>query len=92
MIGDMLWPLELKFRRVYCWLVGHDRRSGEPMNYEPAWCVRCLVEHPEDLCALPCLLSRAYAWMVERDWAWFNRLDMWLIEHHDKRLPSWWKY
>ena len=92
MLRGMLWPLEERWLRFSCWFIGHNERAGNALNYEEDYCDRCFVPWPQDLVTLPDLLMRAYGWMVERDWAWFNRLDTWLVERHAQRLPSWWSY
>lgn len=90
MVYNRLFQAELRVRRIKCWFVGHDVRGGVP--YEPDWCDRCYIEDPDDRRLLPGLLNRTYVWLVERDWAWFERFDDWMFDKHQKRLPSWWKY
>lgn len=88
------WKLEIMRLRLKCFLVGHDERTGGegPPPYEDDRCYRCFVTWPTDRIDLPTLLSRLYGWFVERDWRWFDRLDMWLCENYSARLPNWWSY
>ena len=88
----MLWKLELVVRRVGCFFVGHDKKSGEWRMYEPDYCSKCLCDWPQDKVALSLLLNRCFGWLIEREWSWFARFDDWLIEYHNEMLPDWWEY
>ena len=88
----MMWELKALFLRAWCWLAGHDERMGNALNYEDDYCAKCYISWPQDTSTLPDLLNRLYVWIVERDWQWFERLDMWLCTHYGKVLPRWWSY
>ena len=62
------------------------------MSYD--WCNRCWYLETEiclDELTVPDLFHAAYVWLVERDWGWFERFDMWLVKH-SPWLPRWWEY
>jgi hypothetical protein len=79
-------------RRIHCFLMGHDERMGNSLNYEPDYCDRCLVDWPQDRATVPELLRRCFVWCYERNWRWLVRLDVWLWNNHRNRLPTWWEY
>ena len=78
-----LWP-----RRIWCFIVGHDERPGNPLNYEDDYCDRCLIDWPQDRPEIPKLLNRAYVWAVNHGWP--EAFDLWLMQH--VKLPRWWEY
>lgn len=89
-IWNWFWGVWAKASGIKCWFVGHNEILG--LGHEPNYCNRCFIDDPRDTTTLPDLLQRGYGWLVERDWAWFDRLDDWLCENHGKRLPHWWAY
>lgn len=87
------YALKERLQRVKCWFVGHGEAHGHPYNsFDPDYCPKCFIEWPQDQPELPKYLNRIYAWVVERNWRWFLRLDDWLCINHWHRLPSWWGY
>lgn len=89
-LRQILYKFELVFLKCQCWLIGHDERWGSRINYESDWCARCHCEWPQEKVTLPKLLNRGYVWIVKREWAWLETLDLWLRDYI--RLPSWWEY
>jgi len=86
--------LQRKARRLRCLIIGHDIQFVHRLE-GPEYCRWCWYtegEVPLDEPTLPGLLNRAYCWLVERDWAWFEKLDLWLINKHSRKLPNWWSY
>lgn len=78
--------------RFVCWFLGHDvQQTYDPTTCGEELCWRCGVPYPQERITLPVLLNRTYGWLVERDWAWFNKLDLYLLDF-SIRLPSWWEY
>jgi hypothetical protein len=87
--------LDYRWKRIQCWFLGHEERSGGPYLCDPDYCDRCGLEWPqEDTGTLYLRLNRWYGWMVEKDWPWFAALDDWLARHPRvlRRFPSWWSY
>jgi hypothetical protein len=91
---------------VVCFFKGHDFKSGETVGsweigygkLTPDYCDRCcfnadeidLEDHPLEL---PSLLNRAYSWVVEREWRWFEALDQFITDRiGHKNMPRWWRY
>jgi len=96
-----MWKLIYRFdlvrpiRRLWCLVVGHDVPCGTRWSYGPDRCARCWYSESEinlEETTLPMLLNRIYGWLIEQDWGWFERFDMWAIEHWPSRLPDWWSY
>lgn len=86
-----------KIRRIACFVLAHNVQRGEPEAREPDWCARCgydadeIIIRFDEAVTLPFLLWRTYHWLADRDWPWFERLDIWLW-NHTKRHPRWWKW
>lgn len=92
-ISEYYWRVRYEIARIGCFLVGHVVNYGSRQDYEPDWCDRCGLEYPQDdLRTLPCALNVFYGWLVEREWAWFDKVDRWFIEKLGSRLPEWWSY
>lgn len=72
--------------------IGHNERRGNALNYGADYCEWCHAEWPQGKVTLPYLLNVMYCWLVERNWKWFERMDMWLCLNHGKFLPHWWEY
>jgi len=98
---NTLWYIGLRFKKRWCWLVGHKSKCSYGLPGTECWCDRCLMDDPgDDEGVLPQRLTRLYVRTVERDWRWFNKLDDWLLNDAPtgrwrwlwKRLPSWWEY
>lgn len=89
---DFIFRLKHKLRGVICFFVRHDETTGDRFAYQPDYCDRCFVEWPQDRLTMPDILNRVYCWVVNRGWQWFDSLDVWLMENHNKKLPSWWEY
>lgn len=89
------WDIKTIFWRVQCWFKGHNevRTSLSPEEYlQGNYCDRCYIDWPDEHNTLPMILNRSYIWVVEREWTWFEKLDIYLCENHSKRLPNWWSY
>ena len=80
-------------RRIRCLFTGHNVCT-ELYSQDDDYCSRCYADCPQELVTLPILLNRVYCWLVERDWKWFERFDLWIgqVEWRRRRLPSWWEY
>ena len=91
-IFQILWKLELVFRGIDCFFVGHVLVEGEPAINEADFCYECLCDWPQDKLTLPHLLTRCFGWLVEREWRWFYRFDFWIGEKLGNSLPDWWEY
>jgi hypothetical protein len=87
------WRYQVSHRiqRVCCWFTGHKETWGSQYDREPDYCERCFLEWPQEASTLPKYLNRWYCWMVEREWHWFEKLDLWLLGRPGW-LPSWWEY
>ena len=75
-------------RNLICWITGHDVSQGNDDNYEPPFCLRCGSEYPMDD---QCLMNKIYHWLVEQEYDWFDRFDVWLCDN-PSRIPDWWEY
>ena len=89
------WRLKNRIKRIGCWFVDHDivwPDEIERFYGQADYCPKCYMDGPEEANTLPTYLNRIYVWFVLRDWEWFERLDDWLMNNYNKRLPSWWEY
>ena len=86
------WIVSQCMLRIWCFIVGHDIAFdlGFYIDGDPERCRRCHITWPSERTTVPVLLGRAYRFMVDRNWRWFEALDIWLTEHI--RMPSWWAY
>ena len=94
MFWNLIWKLTRYIKLIGCFFVGHDVRygGGPSYDYEPERCYRCWFSEEEIDIHKPVILTRIYAWLVNREWRWFDALDLWLHDNHGKKLPSWWVY
>lgn len=84
-----------RIRRVKCLLTDHNFYTGrEQGSYEPVRCKYCCYteEEAEKDLTLHKLLNKIVAWLVEKDWCWFRKVDMWLLDNYSKKLPNWYEY
>ena len=89
------WQLKIRFNRVRCWFTDHGFVGADEIERfysEADYCPKCYIDWPQERNTLSTHLRLIYVWFVLREWAWFDRLDLWLINNHGKRLPSWWEY
>lgn len=88
---NMWWNLKVALWRVRCWFRGHNEVARDWPSLD-TYCDKCFIDEPADRLDLPTILNHRYVWVVERNWQWFERFDIWLCDNHGKRLPHWWSY
>lgn len=89
---ELAWRMEVFFKRIRCFLLGHSERPGSRLNYEEDYCPICHILWPQDAREIPKYLTRIYVWLVNREWTWFNEFDVWMFDNHRNLLPRWWEY
>ena len=104
LLGFFTWTLGRRVRWIACFVFGHDVEDGErvydgtgySMKITDDFCNRCWHSADEmDLdwqpITMPYFLHRAYVWLVEKNWPWFNVVDEYVWGHNIK-MPRWWSY
>lgn len=92
---DTVWRLKIRVKRIKCWFTDHGLIGADEIERfygEADYCPECYIDWPQERDTLFTHLIAMYGWLVRRKWAWFDRLDIYLLEHHKHRLPRWWEY
>ena len=86
-----------EFRKHFCWFTGHKVKfEYYPLGWDiqESWCERCWlgdpIKYPE--WGLPGFFNRIYVWICDRNWARWEKFDLWLCNRYGRRLPFWWEY
>ena len=92
---ETVWQLRIRRYRIKCWFTDHDLVGADEIErfYGQAdYCRKCHIDWPQETNTLSTHLNHIYVWFVLRDWAWLERLDLWLLNNYRNRLPGWWEY